>query len=83
MTPIPLLIPLLAATAQTPGDGPAVRAEYYLSEARVQSPDGKALGAMVGLGRRIYKPSEGIVEQTDIALESMNYLVEGVKGKVN
>ena len=70
---LPLLIPILAAAAQAPADaparGPTARTEYYLSEARVQSPDGKALGAMVGLGKREYRPNDGTIEQMDIALD--------------
>ena len=66
----PLLIPiLLAVTAQAPAEGPAPRVDYYVSEVRVLGPDGKALGAMVGLGKREYKPAEGIIEQMDIALD--------------
>ena len=33
------------------------------------TPDGKAQGAMVGLGKREYKPAEGLIEQMDIALD--------------
>ena len=33
-------------------------------------------------GKELFKADE-THPQTDIALESMNYLVEGVKGKVN
>ncbi len=68
---IALLIPILAATAQapSPAEGPPGRVEYYLSEARVQSPDGKVLGAMVGLGKREYRPAERRIAQMDIALD--------------
>jgi hypothetical protein len=68
MTSPSLLLVLLAATAQAPA-GPASRVDYYLTEVRIQSADGKALGAMVGLGKRAYKPDERTIEQTDIALD--------------
>ncbi len=62
-----LLIALLA-TAQGPA-APAARVDYYLTEVRIQSAEGKALGAMVGLGKREYKPIERTIEQMDIALD--------------
>jgi hypothetical protein len=62
-----LLIAWLA-TAQAPA-GPASRIDYYLTEVRIQSADGKALGAMVGLGKREYRPDERKIEQMDIALD--------------
>jgi hypothetical protein len=68
MTSPSLLIVLLAATAQAPA-GPASRVDYYLTEVRIQSADGKALGAMVGLGKREYRPDERTIEQMDIALD--------------
>lgn len=55
--------------APAPGEGPTARVDYYLSEVRIQSPDGKALGAMVGLGKREYRPAEGTIAQMDIALD--------------
>ena len=62
------LLIALAALAQTPSPT-APRIDYYLSEVRIQSADGKPLGAMVGLGKRVYKPDERAIEQTDIALD--------------
>jgi hypothetical protein len=64
-----LLVPILVALAQAPSQEPAARVDYYLSEVRILGPDGKALGAMAGLGKREYKPAEGIIEQMDIALD--------------
>lgn len=64
-----LLIPILAAIAQIPAEAPADKVDYYLSEVRILGSDGKALGAMVGLGKREYRPAEGIIEQMDIALD--------------
>lgn len=70
MTPAPtLLIALLIAQAPAPAPGPSPRVEYYLTEVRVQSPDGKALGAMVGLGKREYDPAGSTIAQMDIALD--------------
>jgi hypothetical protein len=60
------LLIALAALAQTPT---SPRIDYYLSEVRIQSADGKVLGAMVGLGKREYKPDERRIEQMDIALD--------------
>jgi hypothetical protein len=62
------LLIALAAMAQTPAPT-SPRIDYYLSEVRIQSADGKAVGAMVGLGKREYKPDERIIEQMDIALD--------------
>ncbi len=64
----PTFLIALAALAQAPA-GPAPRVDYYLTEVRIQSADGKALGAMVGLGKREYKPDERTIEQMDIALD--------------
>ena len=66
MTWLPLV---LLFAAQVPAQAPAASAEYYLSETRVLAPDGKALGALVGLGKREYRPDRGIVRQTDIAVD--------------
>jgi hypothetical protein len=70
MTPT-FLVALLLAPAQAPTTAPSLtaRVEYYLTEVRVLSPDGKALGAMVGLGKREYRPADGTIEQMDIALD--------------
>jgi hypothetical protein len=63
-----LLVLATPGQARTGGE-PAPRVEYYLSESRVLSPDGKALGALVGLGRREYRPVDGTITQMDIALD--------------
>jgi hypothetical protein len=65
---------LFLLVVATPGQQPRAsdltpRIEYYLSESRVISPEGKPLGALVGLGRREYRPSERTITQMDIALD--------------
>jgi hypothetical protein len=66
MTSIAPLLLMLATLAQAPA---AARTEYYLSESRVSSPDGKPLGALAGLIRREYRPDAGTIVEQSIALD--------------
>jgi hypothetical protein len=65
------LLPLLMIVGQVgrAEEIPAPRAEYFLSESRMLSPDGKPLGIIAGIVRRDYRPAEGIIEEMAIALD--------------
>jgi hypothetical protein len=70
MTITSLFLLLVATPGQQPlASEPTPRIEYYLSESRVVSSEGKPLGMLVGLGRREYRPSERTITQMDIALD--------------
>lgn len=48
---------------------PPPRVEYYLSEARVFSADGKPVGILTGLVRREFRPADRKIVETQIALD--------------
>ena len=48
---------------------PPPRVEYFVSESRVFSADGKPKGIIVGLVRREYQPVENKIKETGIALD--------------
>ena len=62
------IAPLLLSLA-TLGQAPTDRTEYYLSESRVISPDGKPLGIIAGIVRREYRPGERKIVEMGIALD--------------
>lgn len=64
------LLLILATTPQAPAPAPlAPRVEYFLVESRIVGPDGKALGALAGLTRREYRPSEATITETSLAVD--------------
>ncbi len=62
------LVLVLAALNQAPASL-APRVEYFLVENRILGPDGKPLDGMAGLARREYRPSEGTILETGLAID--------------
>lgn len=59
---------LLLALASL-GQIPAPQTHYFLVESRAISADGKPLGALAGLTRREYRPSESTIVETSLAVD--------------